>query len=89
MSVVTNEAATCRMATTDIAYASMTDTFTTTGGTNHSETKSLTCGPAYVYYVRCSDVAGNPNTTSETISFWVEKPGVSGGISIPGGVSIQ
>jgi len=95
LSVVTHEASTCRMVSsvdgnTNTTYASMTDTFTTTGGVNHSETKNLACGPAYVYYVRCADALGNPNTTSTPISFSIERIGVvDGGISIPGGVSIQ
>ena len=74
------------MATTDIAYASMDDTFTTTGGASHSETKTgLACGQTiYTYYVRCIDASGNPNTSSETISFWITRPGTSGGVKLLG-----
>lgn len=69
----TNEPATCRYSTTaGIAYSSMTDTFSTTGGATHSTLATgLTDGSAYSYYVRCQDEAGNPNANDLDISFSV------------------
>lgn len=71
ISVATNEPAACRMATSDIAYDSMTDIFASTGGYSHSETKQLSCGSYYTYYIRCADAADNKNTTSYTVSFTI------------------
>ena len=82
----TNEAATSRMTTVSsaVAYADMTDTFTTTGSTSHSETKSLACGESYNYWVRTSDASGNVNTSSEVISFSIASPQIAG----PGGLRL-
>ena len=76
MSLATNENATCRYATTaGVAYASMTNTFTTTGTTAHATTVTgLTNGGSYSFFVRCQDAAGNPNTNDFTISFSVAQP---------------
>ena len=73
VSLSTNEAATCKFSqTTGVAYASMTGTFTTTGGTSHSMTAAgLTNGTSYNYYVRCNDTSGNPTTSDYAISFSV------------------
>jgi hypothetical protein len=73
LSLSTNEAATCRYATTaGVAYASMTNTFTTTGGTSHSTSVTgLTDGLAYAYYVRCVDATGNANANDFAITFSV------------------
>ncbi len=77
LTLSTNEAATCRYATTaGVAYASMTNTFGTTGGTAHSTTVTgLTNGSNYNYYVRCKDVAGNANPDDFLIAFSVANPG--------------
>ena len=71
ISLTTNETATCRYSTTpNTAYASMTNTFSTTGGTTHSQIiTGLSDGNSYNYYVRCIDEAGNPNTDDFNISF--------------------
>ncbi len=76
LSLATNENATCRYATTaGVAYSSMPNTFTTTGGQAHSRTVSgLTNGGSYSYFVRCQDAAGNANTNDFTISFSVAQP---------------
>ena len=76
LSLATNESATCRYATTaGVAYASMTNTFSTTGGTAHSTTRTgLVNGGSYSFFVRCQDLAGNPNTNDFTISFSVAQP---------------
>ncbi|MFH1442825.1 MAG: fibronectin type III domain-containing protein [Candidatus Micrarchaeota archaeon] len=73
LSISTNEAATCRYSTTpNVAYSSMTNTFTTTGGTSHSRSLTgLQNGQSYAYYVRCIDTAGNANPTDYAISFSV------------------
>lgn len=73
LSVVTNETATCKWHDTDVAYASMGNTFSTTTGTSHSATKSgLSNGTSYTVYVRCTDAASNVNTSSSTITFSVD-----------------
>ena len=61
LSLGTDENATCRYATTaGVAYGSMPNTFTTTGGTAHATTVTgLVNGGSYNYYVRCQDTAGN------------------------------
>jgi hypothetical protein len=73
LSLTTNESATCRYSTTPgTAYASMPNTFSTTGGTTHSQTiTGLSDGDSKTYYVRCQDEAGNPNTDDFEISFSV------------------
>lgn len=75
LTATTNEPATCRMATSDMAYDSMTDAFDSTGGASHSETKSLACGASYTYYVRCADYSGNTMTSSAQISFSIAAAG--------------
>ncbi len=72
LSLVTNENATCRYATTRVSYASMPNVFTTTGGTAHSTPLTgLVNGGSYIYYVRCQDAAGNANRDDYAISFSV------------------
>ncbi len=76
LSVLTNEACTCRYATTpNTAYASMPGTFAITGGTAHSSPISgLVDGTTYNYYVRCKDLAGNADLSDYPISFSVASP---------------
>jgi glucose/arabinose dehydrogenase len=71
LSLTTNESANCRYATTaGVAYASMPNVFTTTGGTSHSNPISgLANGTTYSYYVRCQDTSGNVDTTDFVITF--------------------
>ncbi|HVT74873.1 MAG TPA: peptidoglycan-binding domain-containing protein [Candidatus Paceibacterota bacterium] len=73
----TNESATCKYSTTaGTAYGSMSNTFTTTGGTSHSQTLSgLSSGHLYTYYVRCQDAATNANTDDYQIQFFVNQNG--------------
>ncbi len=77
LSLVTNEAATCKYSTSaNTAYASMANTFSTTGGTTHSTAVTgLTNGSTYNYYVRCKDAANNANADDYVISFSVAAPG--------------
>jgi hypothetical protein len=81
LSLVTDENATCRHSqTANTAYASMTNTFTTTGGSSHSTMVSgLSNGQSYTYYVRCQDGAGNANTSDYSVSFTVASGGGGGG----------
>ena len=69
MGLTTNENATCRWSTSsNISYASMTNTFTNTGGTTHSTLiSSLADGGSYSRYVRCIDSNGVVNTNDYTI----------------------
>jgi hypothetical protein len=80
LSLVTDENAVCRYATTaGVTYGSMPNTFTTTGGTAHSTTVSgLMNGGSYSYFVRCQDTSGNTNTDDFTISFSVAQSAVAG-----------
>jgi hypothetical protein len=75
LSLITNEAATCRYSTTaGVAYSAMTKTFGGAGGTSQSTTiTGLVSGTTYSYYVRCQDTAGNANTDDYPISFSVAK----------------
>lgn len=92
LSVTTDESATCKFGTTaGTAYASISSTFTTTGGTTHTTTvSSLSNGTSYSYYVRCEDSSGNANTSDYTVSFSVSSAAAasSGSSSTSGGRSI-
>ena len=76
LQVTTNESATCRYSTSaGIAYASMSGSFTTTGGTAHSTTVGgLGDGLSYTYYLRCQDPSGNATTSDYSIAFSVASP---------------
>jgi hypothetical protein len=73
LSVTTSESATCRFAVTPgVAYASMANVFSTTGGTSHSSPISgLLNGFSYQYYVRCMDAFGNANVADYLVAFSV------------------
>jgi hypothetical protein len=73
LSLTTNESATCRYATTaGVAYGSMTNTFSTTGGKAHSTlVTGLADGGSYSYYARCQDSAGNADSNDFVIAFAV------------------
>jgi esterase/lipase superfamily enzyme len=81
LSVVTDEGATCRYATSGgVAYAAMSDTFSTTGGTTHStQVAGLQDGGSYTYYVRCQDEAGNLTPDDYPITFSVATASGTGG----------
>jgi alpha-tubulin suppressor-like RCC1 family protein len=76
LSLVTNEAGTCRYATSaGIGYGAMPGAFTTTGGTSHATTVGgLANGGTYTFSVRCQDAAGNVNPDDFTIAFSVAFP---------------
>ena len=73
MACTTDESATCKWSSTaGVAYASMENTFSTTGATSHSTTLTgLSGGASYSRYVRCSDAAGNANTSDTSLGFSV------------------
>ena len=73
LTVETNEESVCKYSTIgNIAYESMGSTFTTTGNTSHSSTiYGLVNGATYQYFIRCSDVLNNKNTSDYIIDFSV------------------
>ncbi|HXG19026.1 MAG TPA: LamG-like jellyroll fold domain-containing protein [Methylomirabilota bacterium] len=82
LSLTTDKNATCRYATTPgVSYDLMANIFSTTGGTSHSTiVTGLTDGQVYNYYCRCSDTAGNANTSDYVISFGVGTPPQKSGL---------
>ncbi|MFH0870669.1 MAG: PGF-pre-PGF domain-containing protein [archaeon] len=70
LSVTTDENATCRYSTSDLAYVNMTGNFTD-NITSHTATYSVSAGNSYAIYARCSDMSGNANNASTAISFSV------------------
>lgn len=78
VSLSTDESATCKYSTSaGTAYASMTNTFSTTGGTSHSQTiTGLTDGNSYNYYVRCQDASENASAADLAIGFSVASASV-------------
>ena len=73
LSLMTDEGATCRYATTaGVAYGKMPGTFSNTGGTAHSTVVTgLMDGGRYSYYIRCQDDAKNTNQDDYVIAFTV------------------
>ena len=76
LTLKTNEKATCKYSkTSQVAYSSMTNTFSTADGLKHTSSLSgLTSGKVYNYYVRCQDASGNVNTDDYKISFSIAMP---------------
>ena len=73
LSLSTDENASCRYATTPgVAFASMPNLFSNTGGVAHSTTVSgLADGNGYSFYVRCQDASSNANADDFVIHFSV------------------
>jgi len=72
MEVTTDETATCKYDTADDTYANLSNTFSSTGTTAHSQTlAALACDAAYTYYVRCTD-GTNVNGSSTSITFTID-----------------
>ena len=72
LSLTTDQAATCRYATSvDVYYDGMIDVFATTGGTSHSTDVPVADGTSYTFYIRCGGDFGNKNTTDFLIEFSV------------------
>ncbi|MFA6183781.1 MAG: hypothetical protein WC682_01625 [Parcubacteria group bacterium] len=73
LSVITNENATCKYATSTNTYIAMTNTFTTTGETNHTVSiKNLKDDSNYNYFIRCQDLNLNANATDYIVSFSIK-----------------
>ncbi len=74
----TNEAATCRYATSEgILYANMPFTFTVTGALSHTQiVTGLQEEQTYTYTVKCRDVANNANPDDLPISFYIDSSDV-------------
>lgn len=78
LSLSTDVSATCRYSTTSgIAYGSMTNTFSTTGGTLHSRALSGLSAGGHSYYVKCSSSSGT-NTDDYEITFTISEASASG-----------
>ena len=75
LSVTTDESATCKYGTlAATAYASISNTFSTTGGTTHTQSLSGLSAGSYSYYVRCTDGSSNANTSDYTLAFTIAAP---------------
>jgi hypothetical protein len=85
----TDENATCKYDTADVAYSSMGDTFSTTGTTSHAQTLNLACDASYTYYIRCQDALNNANGSSSTASFSIGVSGLNGGARTGGSGSLR
>jgi len=69
LSVSTDENSTCRYSTTPgTPYASMTKTFTTTGGTSHNTAVGVSTS-VFDFYVRCFGPYTSFNTTDYAVNF--------------------
>jgi hypothetical protein len=90
LSLVTDENATCRYATTlGVAYGSMANTFSNTGGTAHSTLLTgLVSNSNYSYYVRCQDAAGNADTYDYAIAFTVSSAATTASSTFSGVASV-
>lgn len=74
LSAVTNRAATCKWDTKSKAYAGMTGTFDTTGGTSHTTTVTgLADASSYTRYVACKSTDGVESAIA-SIAFSVAAP---------------
>lgn len=71
LAVTTDENATCKWGTAPgVAYASIANTFSTTGTTAHSQGLTGLASPSVnKYYVRCQDASGNADASDYVISF--------------------
>ncbi len=70
ISLETDEIAVCKYSTVaSTSYATMTNTFSTTGLIVHSEEVTVVPEISYTFYVRCIDDEGNFNTDDYLISF--------------------
>jgi hypothetical protein len=76
LSLATDENAICKYGTvSETEYASIANTFTTTGENLHSATiTGLADGGSYDYYVRCQDGSDNANEDDYAISFSIALP---------------
>ena len=87
LALTTDENATCKYDTVPgTSYASMPNTFTTTGSTSQSTSiTGLSSGNSYSYYVRCQDTLGNTDSADYLITFNISSGGGGGGGGGSGG----
>jgi uncharacterized delta-60 repeat protein len=72
LSVLTDESATCKYnEETDVEYGSMSNSFFGANTTKHTRLLDPLPDATYTYYVRCTDAAGNVNSTGKAVSFTV------------------
>jgi hypothetical protein len=72
LTVKTNEPSTCKYDTKSFNYKRLSNTFSNTGGTDHTSSVSVESGQSYRYYVRCEDEAGNDSSGFVMINFSVQ-----------------
>lgn len=77
-SLNTNEQSVCAYATIDSNFADMTN-MSATDATLHTQSITTSSGHDYLYYIRCQDSAGNPNTASESVQWSVAESSVPTG----------
>ena len=72
ISLKTNRQASCKYSSSSASYSEMTNSFSTTGNTSHSQIiTGLENGGVYHYYVRCKDESDVVNKNDFIISFSV------------------
>jgi len=75
LTLVTDEASTCKYSTTSsVGYDSMSEIFGTTGGAVHKEPLSGLTDKTYHYYIKCKDDTGNKATDDYDAEFDVDAP---------------
>ena len=77
ISLTTNEVATCRYASSNVVWGSMT-AFTTTAGASHSVTLGEQLSGTYTYYVICRDSLNTEGSTSFSFTLTVSSTGSGG-----------
>ena len=89
LSLFTDDQATCRYSTTSgTDYNSMTNVFSNTNSTFHSQSLSNLSPRDYTYYVRCVDSFGNANADDYLISFSIDSTGGGGVPSVASNIAI-
>lgn len=76
LSIKSNEKSQCRYDAANKSYVTMNSMLSTTDGLTHSKMINVASGTGYVYFVQCSDEAGNITSTPSLIQFFVDKAGV-------------
>jgi len=69
LSLSTNEKSKCHYGYYDVNFDQMGMEFATTDGLHHTSSITLNSPATYNFYVRCQDISGNTNLTSNKISF--------------------
>ncbi|MDD5416567.1 MAG: right-handed parallel beta-helix repeat-containing protein, partial [Candidatus Aenigmarchaeota archaeon] len=79
MSLTTNENATCRYSSSNLAYTAMDSNTNTAWGTLHNWTIETLAATTYNYTIKCNDTLGNYNTDDYIINFTKASTIVGGG----------